>query len=156
MGKLLRHYPKPVIPLQCPTCNEWRAVRKADYLVRRSDLCRRCNTRAVGKARTKHGYHNTPTYHSWRSMKKRCYQKAHDSYPRYGGRGIQVCAEWKDSFETFLADMGVKPAGMSLDRIDPDGDYEPANCRWATFRDQVLHRDACNPPRERDEKGRYT
>lgn len=84
-----------------------------------------------------------PLYHSWKGMKKRCYCKKDTSYPHYGGAGIKVCERWLDrdnGFKNFVKDMGDRPDGCSLDRIDPNGDYEPSNCRWATFRVQTLNR----------------
>lgn len=87
-----------------------------------------------------HGFSKTPTYRSWSSMKKRClYPKAKD-WPRYGGRGITICDRWKDSFESFLEDMGERPKGMTLDRKNPNGNYEPGNCRWATPKQQANNR----------------
>ena len=70
------------------------------------------------------------TYSSWMSMRSRCKYKNRESWDRYGGRGIIVCERWENSFEEFLNDMGEKPLGYSIDRINPNGNYEPGNCRW--------------------------
>lgn len=80
------------------------------------------------------------TYVSWTRMKDRCMNEKHESYHRYGGRSIRICERWLDSFENFLLDMGERPVGMSLDRINNEGNYEPGNCRWATPKQQAMNR----------------
>ncbi len=76
-----------------------------------------------------HGMTNTPTYNSWSKMKQRCSDKSEKMYYAYGGRGITVCDEWHD-FSAFLNDMGVRPEGYELDRIDTEKGYYKGNCRW--------------------------
>jgi hypothetical protein len=80
-------------------------------------------------------------YKSWQGMKTRCMSPTDPGYPNYGGRGISVCEEWRDSFEQFLSDMGPKPTPQhTLDRINNAGNYEPGNCRWASPRTQGRNR----------------
>lgn len=83
----------------------------------------------------------SPTYRSWQAMKHRCLNPRATKWDLYGGRGITVCARWM-RFDTFLSDMGERPDGTSLDRIDPNGNYEPGNCRWATPLEQRHNRRA--------------
>jgi hypothetical protein len=88
---------------------------------------------------TAQGYVGTPTYRTWWSMLGRCFSPSAGNYQYYGGRGITVCERWRD-FRNFLADMGPRPDGMSIDRVDVNGNYEPGNCRWATAKDQHRNR----------------
>jgi len=93
---------------------------------------------------TTHGHankgHLSPTYQSWKGMLNRCTNPNGYDWKLYGGRGITVCDRWRHSFENFLADMGERPVGYSIERIDVNGNYEPDNCKWIPLGDQVKNR----------------
>ena len=91
------------------------------------------------KNATTHGMSKEPIYAAWNVMKARCNNPTSRKWPYYGARGIKVCERW-NSFENFYADMGDRPEGLTLGRIDNDGDYEPSNCRWETHYQQVHNR----------------
>lgn len=125
------------------SCGEITTVRSDHILGSKTTSC---GCYAKERQRDLHLVHghsihgaSSPTYSTWQSMHRRCYSTTGTAYKRYGGSGISVCDEWKD-FSVFLRDMGERPPGTTLDRINGNGNYEPSNCRWATSIEQSRNR----------------
>lgn len=115
-------------------CGNLRHIRSASLLRGEYRSCgcwTKDRMRETPPAQT-HGGSNTGTYRTWVVMKRRCTDEGFKDFPHYGGRGIKICSSWLKSFANFLADMGERPEGMTLDRVDSEGDYCKGNCRWAT------------------------
>jgi len=117
-------------------CGTERIVDGNNLRSGRSTSCR-CVQREMRK---KHGQSNTNIYQRWVQMRARCLNERHAAYPNYGGRGITIHEDWREDFSAFYADVGNPPPGLSLDRIDNDGNYEAGNWRWATPTVQSINR----------------
>lgn len=110
------------------------------YSAKKAGQCG-CETAAKLAARHRtHGAAATPMYKLYHAMKDRCGNTHNTHYSHYGARGIRVCERWLESYENFLLDMGERPPGTTLDRVNNDGNYEPGNCRWASRRQQQRNR----------------
>ena len=121
------------------TCGTELEVWRGNFLAGYSQSCGCLQKERTSAANKTHGLADTPMYNAWRTMRARCSNPTHENYRHYGGRGIRVCARW-ESFENFLADMGERPEGKEIDRINNNGHYKPGNCRWVTHAENVRNR----------------
>lgn len=124
------------------TCGKVKDAIYSINLIRgRSQSCGCWVADVLKVIKTTHGHTDSVEYAAWCKAKGRCDAPNDKSYKHYGGRGITMCERWRDSFASFLADMGVRPSDKhSLDRIDVNGDYSPSNCRWATPKQQQMNK----------------
>lgn len=123
----------PAWNVKCVYCGTEKSLREQAITSLRTKSCGCRQRQGQIEAHTTHGMSRSPEYVIWRSMKRRCYEPTHNAFHNYGGRGIKMCAEWKNSFEVFFKCVGKRPSKHhQLHRTNNDGDYEPGNWEWTT------------------------
>lgn len=127
----------------------WHAVCDCGrHKVTRADALTNGRARSCGCSRNKSGGHavrRTPEYVTWAAIIERCTNEKSKDWHKYGGRGIGVCADWRNDFNVFFRDMGFRPPGLSIERIDNDKGYELGNCKWGTPLEQSRNRRSLRP-----------
>lgn len=119
-------------------CGDERHYFISNLRTQNEPMCPSCRERSR-PAKGRSGKH--PLFNTWKAIIQRCENPKHDAFALYGGRGIRICDRWRNDFNAFAADMGERPSlRHTVDRRDPDGDYEPSNCRWATMQQQGRNR----------------
>jgi hypothetical protein len=126
------------IRVRC-VCGVEKTVLRTNLHSGRSASCGCLAHSLARQRRLTHGMARTAEYGVWHSMRQRCENPNNPAYINYGGRGISVCRRWRE-FENFYADMGPRPAGLTLERVNNDGPYAPTNCKWATRSEQNANR----------------
>lgn len=137
---VVKRLPKRMILVQCKHCGNEKPMHATNIAKNKGCGCLR-DKNFLGNATRRHGMKNSREYHSFMGMKARCYNRRRKDWKHYGGRGISVCRRWiEGGFETFFADMGRCPKGLTLERKDNSKGYGPRNCKWATSTEQNNNR----------------